>query len=682
MAKYALDVRQVRGRRLHVSAWVKTHDVKQGWAGIWARADRGDEHPYFDNMQRRGLEGSHEWTRLELVGDIPWDVDRVVFGAILPGKGQMWVDDFEITTSLLGEPIETTGRVTDHAGKPVSGARVSFVHPTRSETVKVATTDARGRYATELPLGTYGVTVVARGKPASIRTDVLVQSPGTVDLKLPPHGGFHFHGQLSGGKGSTQAELRCYLDIGPVGAVFNILPDSSGRFDVDLPRGFYWCQAFGGETQSKGIRINQEEDLEHDFSLTTPEPTPDAVVSWFRDQSLPLLSVEAGHGDADLMPLKKSIGGARVVALGEATHGTREFFQLKHRLLEFLVRRMGFSVFAIEANWPETDALNEYVLSGRGDPRAGLLATKFWTWNTEEVLALVEWMRAWNADPKHTRKLSFYGVDMQFAEDAARKLKAYLERVAPVVAQAESASLAGFIDGQPTGEIALHEARKQGVERLKRALDDHRQDYERSAGKRAWLFARRYAALLEQNLEAGPPGKPDFEVRDRAMAENLKWVIEEAEPGAKAVFWAHNAHIQESKELVPSSGHYLAESLGAKYVSIGFVFGRGGFQAIDFSGSQRGLTAFEVGEPPLGSVDEALSRTGWAISFVDLRNRPTSGVVGAWFQRSHVQREIGSGFSSEASMQQEVKLAERFDAVLFVRSTTRARPLAKAAGGK
>ncbi len=129
------------------------------------------------------------------------------------------------------------------------------------------------------------------------------------------------------------------------------------------------------------------------------------------------------------------------------------------------------------------------------------------------------------------------------------------------------------------------------------------------------------------------------------------------------------------KNLVPSSGSYLEESLGKQYVSIGFAFGEGSFQAVHYTGQARGLTRFSVGPPPVGSIGEALSRTGWPLLFVDLRKRPTAGPVASWFEVSHPMREIGAVFRSDQAMREEVKLRERFDAALFVRTTTRARPL-------
>src|SRR4051794_4032483 len=76
------------------------------------------------------------------------------------------------------------------------------------------------------------------------------------------------------------------------------------------------------------------------------------VTSWIRANAVPLKTVEARHGFDDMQPLRRIIGDARIVSLGEATHGSREFFQLKHRMLEFLATEMGFTIFSIEANMP------------------------------------------------------------------------------------------------------------------------------------------------------------------------------------------------------------------------------------------------------------------------------------------------------------------------------------------
>jgi len=119
---------------------------------------------------------------------------------------------------------------------------------------------------------------------------------------------------------------------------------------------------------------------------TAQAPAPDAVTEWIRGSAIRLTTPLAGHGFDDMQPLAKVVGDARIVALGEATHGTREFFQLKHRMLEFLATQMGFSIFSIEANMPEAYRLNDFVLNGQGDPATLIKGMYFWTWDIEEVL--------------------------------------------------------------------------------------------------------------------------------------------------------------------------------------------------------------------------------------------------------------------------------------------------------
>jgi erythromycin esterase-like protein len=136
-----------------------------------------------------------------------------------------------------------------------------------------------------------------------------------------------------------------------------------------------------------------------------------AATEWLRKNAIPIQTVEAGHGFADLKALDKVIGDARIVELGEATHGTREFFQLKHRLVEYLATQKGFTIFSIEANMPEAYRLNDYVLNGNGDPRELLKGMYFWTWNTQEVLDMILWMREFDRSGKG--RIEFTGFDMQ-----------------------------------------------------------------------------------------------------------------------------------------------------------------------------------------------------------------------------------------------------------------------------
>jgi erythromycin esterase-like protein len=153
---------------------------------------------------------------------------------------------------------------------------------------------------------------------------------------------------------------------------------------------------------------------------------PDPTIDWIRTHAVPLKTPEAGNGFDDMRPLQALIGQARIVSLGEATHGSREFFQLKHRMLEFLASEMGFTIFSIEANLPEAYRLNDYVLEGKGDPAQLLRGMYFWTWDTEEVLAMIRWMRQFNQSGKG--RVQFTGFDMQTPTVASSLVRDFTAR--------------------------------------------------------------------------------------------------------------------------------------------------------------------------------------------------------------------------------------------------------------
>lgn len=154
-------------------------------------------------------------------------------------------------------------------------------------------------------------------------------------------------------------------------------------------------------------------------------PAERAFVRWAREHAIPLKTVAAGNGFDDMQGLRQIVGGARIVALGEATHGTSEFFQLKHRMIEFLATRMGFTIFAIEAGMPECHRLNDFVLNGKGDPKQLLHDLSVWPWDTEEVLDMILWMRKFNESGKG--RIEFTGFDMQIPTLAMASVRKFVE---------------------------------------------------------------------------------------------------------------------------------------------------------------------------------------------------------------------------------------------------------------
>lgn len=175
--------------------------------------------------------------------------------------------------------------------------------------------------------------------------------------------------------------------------------------------------------------------------------TDPAVVAWMKRAGHPFDTCAPVNDDRDLKFLDTLVGDARVVALGEGTHGTSEFFQMKHRIVRYLATHLGFTVFAIEANMPEAQRVNDYVMTGRGDPRALLDGMYFWTWNTQEVLDMIEWMRAFNASGKG--RIEFTGFDMQLPDTAAAIAHRTLVHADPAAAESLQACVLRLQQARP-----------------------------------------------------------------------------------------------------------------------------------------------------------------------------------------------------------------------------------------
>jgi erythromycin esterase len=417
-----------------------------------------------------------------------------------------------------------------------------------------------------------------------------------------------------------------------------------------------------------------------------PDPAQvEAVRKWLSGNAIPLKTVEAGHGFADLQPLKKVLKSARLVGLGEATHGSREFFQMKHRMLEFLVKEMGFNVFAIEASYPACLNINDYVLYGKGDRAAALASQKFWTWDTNEVSEMIDWMREYNKTAAEGKKVKFLGYDLQHFEQGLDLVIAYLRKVAPEYAEtAEAAYKPLRLSAQEYGKRSEEEM-NQTRARLREvigllAFNQTRFVRQTSAAEFELVLQHARIPLQFDDSYTRAMRDPKFTfTRDYYMAENIEYLMNTEGPGTKMVVWAHNGHILTGNMgQLPAMGSYLRKFYGEAYYALGFSFNEGGFQSRDMSPQGRGaLTAFTLGTAPPGSGDWYFAQPGIANYIIDFRSAPKVGKVAEWLASTLPMRSIGSGFSTDwpqRNFTAQTVLKNYYDGIIFIAKTTRARP--------
>ena len=392
---------------------------------------------------------------------------------------------------------------------------------------------------------------------------------------------------------------------------------------------------------------------------------PADLLAWMSENAVPLETVTPIGYEADLGPLKSMIGNARVVALGEATHGTSEFFRLKHRLIQFLADEMDFTIFSIEANMPEAYRMNNYVLTGEGDPRALLSGMYFWTWNTQEVLDMILWMRAFNASGRGV--MQFTGFDMQTPTVAIEEVRAFVEHHDPTYLgdldeayETVAASYETLRDQYrpPSAEVAAWQA---AATRVLEHLERNQQTYvDATPGELSWALQNARVVVQGAEDRAGEVS------RDESMAENVAWILEE-NPHAKIILWAHNVHVSESSRHYPSMGGFLSGRYGESYLSLGFTFFEGQYTA---RARDTGAVGTHTAEPaPAESIGGVFHATGLPLFALDLRGTKQDPAA-AWLTEFQDLRMIGSvAISDEQAFSRSV-LPEDYDVVVFVDQMT------------
>lgn len=399
------------------------------------------------------------------------------------------------------------------------------------------------------------------------------------------------------------------------------------------------------------------------------------LVAQLKERALPIKTVEAGHGFEDLAALDQIVGDARLVGLGEASHGTREFFQMKHRILEYLVEKKGFTVFAIEANWPEVEVADRYIKTGKGDVTGALDAMYFWTWHTHEVADLIQWMHDYNQKPGQHPILTFTGFDMQTPDVAAQQVLDYFGKADKPSQESAAKAYARFhFDHLAERRNSTPEAKAADLthaEEVLKLLDSRRDVLVKASSEADYRHARQCAHIVAQAAKMNAPEQNQFGVRDQSMAENVRWLAEEAYPKQKMVLWAHNGHIGDTMIMgAPNMGRHLRQMFGKELVTFGFGFDFGEIRALTIANGKMttGPVALKVPHAMPGSAEALLRQAGSPRYLLDMRAIPPTSPLGTWLAADQLFREPGAAFapSEPNSMFSPVSLSKTFDNLIFI----------------
>jgi erythromycin esterase len=342
-----------------------------------------------------------------------------------------------------------------------------------------------------------------------------------------------------------------------------------------------------------------------------------------RGRAYPLRETE------DLNPLLERIGNARCVLLGEASHGTSEYYTWRTRISQRLIEQKGFSFITIEGDWPDCYEVNRYV---KGCPDSGKSAREVlkafdrwptWMWANEEILEFAEWLRGHNEGLPEEEKAGFYGLDVYSLWDSMEAVIEYLERVDPEAVDTARRAYKCF---EPYGEDVREYARATAfvptscedevvemLAELRERLPEYRGDPESRFSAEQNALVVRGAERYYRAMVRG--GSSSWNVRDRHMVETLERLMRHHGPDAKAIVWEHNTHIGDARATdmtdagMVNVGQLVREQRGVEdVVLVGFGSHRGSVIA----GAEWGAPAERMPVPPAreGSWEDVLNRAG------------------------------------------------------------------------
>jgi protein-L-isoaspartate(D-aspartate) O-methyltransferase len=407
----------------------------------------------------------------------------------------------------------------------------------------------------------------------------------------------------------------------------------------------------------------------------------------------------AGIDDVDLSPLLDRIGPSKVVLLGEASHGTSEFYQMRARITRELIEKRGFTIVAAEADWPDAARVDRYVRHGpavqEGDPAFRRFPT--WMWRNAEVHDFVEWLRSWNAERSDpARRAGFYGLDLYSLFTSIAAVLRYLDDVDPdtaALARRRYACLTPWErDPAVYGRAALtgrYRTCEEPVTRMLRDMMERRLEYTLHDGER-FLDATQNARLVadaERYYRVMYYGQVDsWNLRDRHMFDTLDALLTFHGSDAKAVVWAHNSHVGNAAATEMSTrgefnlGQLCRERYGSDAFIVGFGTDHGTVAAAHDWGEAMQVMAVRPSHAE--SYERLFHESGMPALLLAL-GRPARVEVRDELGPPRLERAIGVVYRPATELQShyfQAVLPVQFDEYVWFDETRAVRALAAAAG--
>ncbi|MCF8245032.1 MAG: erythromycin esterase family protein [Saprospiraceae bacterium] len=400
------------------------------------------------------------------------------------------------------------------------------------------------------------------------------------------------------------------------------------------------------------------------------------------------------HDEKAIDALMDAIGSARCVLLGEASHGTHEYYTWRTELSKRLIEEKGFSFIAVEGDWPDCYRVNRYI---KHYPESGESAHEVlhafnrwptWMWANWEVVALAEWLYAHNRNLPANKKVGFYGLDVYSLWESLASIINYLEKVDPAAAETAKKAWVCFEPYIEEGsdyaratvdqwvpascETEVMDMLKEVLYKMPQYNTDHEAVMNTGQNAHVAVNAERYYRAM---IQSGPGS---WNIRDTHMMETLERLMEFHEPAGKAIVWEHNTHIGDARATsmrqygMVNVGQLVRERYGVKNV---FTIGFSSYEGHVIAGHKWDDVMRSMPVPPAkpGSWEHLLHQAGR----YDRLMLMTPEVMKVLGDREFEHRAIGVVYHPDNEVGNYVPslMPRRYDAFLYLDETSALHPL-------
>ena len=350
----------------------------------------------------------------------------------------------------------------------------------------------------------------------------------------------------------------------------------------------------------------------------------------------------------------------RIFGFGEATHGTKEFFNLKFKFFKYLVKNQGVRNFAIEASYANCIAINNYIKGQKNDPKELLKNIGFWIWNTQEVLELIEWMKKFNVDKIQSNQINFYGIDIMDCSNSAKIISKHLTENL-YENKTQYLDILSFYTIKDNTKYLNKNILKNHLI----VMNELKEILKSSEVKNKELYISLQNSIIQYiNFRI------DYrqEIRDKEMSENINQILHFNGNESKIFIWAHNFHIKKNNITYTNDyamGHFLKEKYGNEYYSLGFDFATGAFNA--YSIKNKKIEIFSITEPMTKTSSKLFNESSFDSFFLDFNSISKIDILNNYITSKVNYRGIGSTYNPK--MVENEKLKDAYDGIIFVKQT-------------